>query len=342
MDRQARIRRGFTLIELLVVIAIIAVLIALLLPAVQAAREAARRSQCVNNLKQIGIGILNYESSVGALPIGTFINSTIDPTPCTAQRGYNLFEYILPQVEQTAVFNSINFNSPNGYKSALNQTATANKIASYVCPTDPPNTPNPSNPPGQVLNYQTPQCSYGFVAGVTESLYYPLTSGPNCGAVPPDGVFGQNWNYPISSITDGLSNTAFVGEVSRFVNEPPSVLNSWPLTGFNTQTIPASAPVDTRTIGYAYTVPQINAQAQQYPVHPNVYSVTTLSDLQTWYTFPLAATYGQYGFRSQHPGGANFVFGDGSVRFLKSTINLTVYRAVGTRAGGEIISADGL
>jgi len=339
MERPSRPRRGFTLIELLVVIAIIAVLIALLLPAVQAAREAARRSQCVNNLKQLGLAISNYESSIGSLPIGTFGTHTSDTDqgPCSSFRAYNVFEYILPYMEQAPIYNSINFSTQYGYKSEFNVTAFSNIITSYLCPSDLPNTPNA---PGFV---PTPQGSYAMVVGVTESMsFYTSKTDPNCGSITPDGVFGNNWNYLLRDVTDGLSNTAFFGEASRFRNEPSSYVSPWTYTGLRTSTIPASAPVDIRPLGYAYVVPQINAQAQSYAAIPAVYNPQTVADLQNWWQMPLAATYGQYGFRSQHPGGANFVFGDGSVRFLKQTINPVTYRAVGTRAGGEVISSDQL
>ncbi len=339
MESRNRSTRGFTLIELLVVIAIIAVLIALLLPAVQAAREAARRSQCTNNLKQIGLAILNYESVVGALPIGSFGTSVRDtPKPCSSYRAYNVFEYILPYAEQGPVYNSINFNSQFGYRSGFNVTAFNNVINSYLCPSDQPNNPLDVTK-GSI---PTKQSSYSMVVGVTECMRYgTATTDPNCGAIEPDGVFGRNWNYTLASITDGTSNTAFVGEQSRFRNEPASYVDSWSLVGLRTSTIPESGPVDTRPFGFGYVVPQINAQAQNYG-STTVFTPQYVSDLQTWWQQPLAATYGQFGFRSNHPGGANFVFGDGSVRYIKQSINAATYRAIGTRASGEVISADQL
>ncbi len=331
-------RRGFTLIELLVVIAIIAVLIALLLPAVQSAREAARRMSCVNNLKQIGLGILSYESSIGRLPIGTI---TVTPAErCGGNaRFFNLFEYVMPFTEQTSVYNSINFNSPFGYQDVNNTTGLSTLIGTYVCPSDLPSFPLVVSQG----NVPTPQLSYGMVAGVGESLLYgyAVTSPPQpyCDAIQPDGPFGKNYCYGLSGVTDGLSNTLLMGETSRFVGEPaafsngePSFFSTWSMAG----RVHAGTMNDYRTLGFAYVVPQINAPAQQYLVT----AIITGSNIATWYTDPRSLTYGQFGFRSLHPGGANFLVGDGSVKFLKSGINPSTYRALGTRACGEIISGD--
>ncbi len=338
-------KRGFTLIELLVVIAIIAVLIALLLPAVQAAREAARRSQCVNNLKQIGLAIANYESSIGALPIGSFVNSPSDGNgSCNGQRYYNIFEYIMPFCEQVPLYNGINFQSVAGEYSLRNSTVLNTKVANYICPSDLPNFPLDTSK-GLI---PTPQGSYAMSVGVKDSMTYSANPGDGydkaCLQIDPDGVFGVNYDYKLADVTDGLSNTIFVGEASRFRNEPttalpdgtPSFHGAWPMTGvfwgpgvYN----------DDRAICWAYVVPRINAPFQQYSI-TNVYSPSTYADFSTWWTNPLAITYGQVGFRSQHPGGANFVFGDGSVRYLKETMNLATYRALGTRAGSEVVSAD--
>src|SRR5579871_3450213 len=131
-----RLRRpGFTLIELLVVIAIIAVLIALLLPAVQAAREAARRSQCVNNLKQIGLACYNYESATGTYPLGNITWSAADNPNCTGTfYGHTAMSYILPYVENGSLYNIMNFVRP--YNSTQQLTAYQTKISVYLCPSD--------------------------------------------------------------------------------------------------------------------------------------------------------------------------------------------------------------
>src|SRR4051794_29509487 len=153
--RSVATRRAFTLIELLVVIAIIAILIALLLPAVQAAREAARQAQCRNNLKQIGLAILNYESAHGALPIGAVLYNAGDaasncggapgPSGAGSPRDFTMLTLILPFLEQSTVYNSVNFSLradgifSNGVNAgAANSTGLLSTIGSYLCPTDSP------------------------------------------------------------------------------------------------------------------------------------------------------------------------------------------------------------
>jgi prepilin-type N-terminal cleavage/methylation domain-containing protein/prepilin-type processing-associated H-X9-DG protein len=334
-------RRGFTLIELLVVIAIIAVLIALLLPAVQAAREAARRAQCVNNLKQIGLAIANYENAHGILPIGVFGASIYDVPPCdqsspiSNHKTVNAFALILPYLEATAQYNSINFYVSAAY--GRNSTGYNTKLAVYVCPSDIPSTPNDVTK-GLL---PTPQTSYALNIGVTEVIMYGFynTSGtavPGCEALPQgDGPFNKNYCYTFAAITDGLSNTILVGERSRVKDEPASPNEMWsisyPFTGVLGELHPT---------GYAYVVPQINAPLQKLSQAAVASTIITPTNIQTWYTSPGALTLGNLGFRSLHPNGANFVFGDGSVKFLKQSINPVTFRALGTRAYGEVLSAD--
>jgi prepilin-type N-terminal cleavage/methylation domain-containing protein/prepilin-type processing-associated H-X9-DG protein len=338
-------RAGFTLIELLVVIAIIGVLIALLLPAVQAAREAARRSQCTNNLKQIGLAIMNYESSRGSLPMGTFYS--VPWEQCQGvPRFFNTFIYMMPYMEQAPAFNAVNFDTSFGVLSIKNVTAMNTVISSYICPSDLPNTkldPNQGFVP-------TPQTSYAMSIGVTECIYWAFASvDPYCGAIEPDGAFGSYWTVKLADFRDGQSNTILYGEATRFRNEPstypagnpnagiPSFYNSW------VESISIDQPGtlnDTRIQGGAYVVPKINAPAIANLTFDKILTPNTFQDLQTWYLRPNAVNYGQMGFRSLHPGGANFVFGDGSVKFLKESVNLATYRALGTRGGGEVVSAD--
>jgi prepilin-type processing-associated H-X9-DG protein len=240
---------------------------------------------------------------------------------------------MLSYLEQGPAYNAINFTSRSGYNSILNVTAFSTRVGPYLCPSDLPSTPlNPAA--GQV---PTPQCSYAMVVGRSEAMIYTLPSpAPNCGAIPPDGVFGRNWNVAFKEVTDGLSNTVVIGEAARFRNEPSSYFSPYSFTGITFQ--PATMN-DTRPMCYAYVVPAINAPAQQYTL-TSFFSPKLITDLQTWYTNPKLLTYGQLGFRSRHPGGANFVFGDGSVKFLKESINPVTYRALGTKAGGEVLSAD--
>jgi len=329
-------RRAFTLIELLVVIAIIAVLIALLLPAVQAAREAARRAQCVNNLKQMGLALHNYESANGAFPIGLirYTKPACHSGDSNSNRRHTLFAFILPYMEQTTVHNGLNFHF--GASFAVNITAQETRIAAYVCPSDLPST-GPINPPGGPLQFiGVNQSSYSGVAGTIELFrrrYDPPTNDANCSHIEGDGTFVISFNYKISSIVDGTSNTLFLGETSRFVGQPASWQNAWNYgewAGLVGASGSGSLPM-----GIAYLAARPNSRLIDADVIPIIDP-----DPFTWYKKATAQAYGNFGFRSQHPGGVNFLMGDGSVKFIKQTINLPTYWALGTRAGGEVISAD--
>jgi prepilin-type N-terminal cleavage/methylation domain-containing protein/prepilin-type processing-associated H-X9-DG protein len=327
---------GFTLIELLVVIAIIAVLIALLLPAVQAAREAARRSQCINNLKQIGLGIANYESANTTYPIGTTTKNGNNGVNCgDANRWYNVFMFIMPYTEQTQVFNSLNFSIPN-FQTLANTTVTSTKIATYICPSDLPNIPLSATANG----FGFSQTSYGFSVGLTDTAawgFFSATSGA-CDAIVTEGVFMKNYAWRVADVNDGLSNTIFFGETSRYTKDPGTYWCWWanPLSVWAD-----GAGPDYRICGAGYTVPQINAPLQLTVAQSPVYSASSASG---WWSqasvYAISKTFGQWGFRSNHSGGANFLMGDGSVKFLKQSISSTAYMALGTKAGSEVVGSD--
>ena len=200
-------RRGFTLIELLVVIAIIGVLIALLLPAVQAAREAARRIQCMNNLKQIGLAVHNYESSVGTLPLGCVV--TFDQANNPVFNGWGITARILPYIEGQAQFNACNFNLPN--ETPENDTAMRMGIATYLCPSDGQNRVIFIDD-GQPRN----NTNYAFNRGDW------FVWGGSASAPQPGRPFRVNITVPIAAVTDGLSNTLFAAEVKTHT---PYLLN---------------------------------------------------------------------------------------------------------------------
>jgi len=359
MQRPKKVRRGFTLIELLVVIAIIGVLIALLLPAVQAAREAARRAQCINNLKQIGLGLFNYESAQGSFPPGTLTRSQLDlPTACNNVQAHTMFAFILPYMELSTVYNAINFDLPAwGYSGGqsrtvggltgnfglMQATAYTTKVTTYLCPSDQYTKMNNPTVTDVIVNgtgNPYSPSSYAGVAGKIESMYYGYYGYniPYCEVnsnLAPDGIFGKNYAYKISEIRDGTSNTLMVGETSRFLNEPGSNFNFWN-RGPGAFVDDVGSGIRLQVV--AYTVPKINAG--QTGVSPGY-----LTDPFNWWNlalYPQSANEGGFGFRSLHPGGANFLVGDGTVKFVKQTLNPIVYEALGTKAGGEIIPGDAI
>ncbi len=362
-----RSRAGFTLIELLVVIAIIGVLVGLLLPAVQAAREAARRAQCSNNLKQVGLALANYESAIGSFPPGAIYYNSGDggANACSGfhqSRAFGAFAFLLPYMEQSAAFAAINFNLSSGGPGgtwgginvgAINSTGLGLRVSSYICPSDfPQGQDDGSGRPSAQTSYAPSGGTWNVVA------YY---SGPDCWQQDPgNGAFDDATVYRTSSFRDGLSQTIVVGETARFPNDPDAALNQWSRPGFygvSTTFDPTGKTV--RPQGFAFEVPRINApmKAGDYPggyagpgigggsPGPNALPPGTpypdTSDYKAWLlNLAVYKEYGQWGFRSNHPGGAHFLFGDGSVHFLKATIHLATYQALGTRNGREVVGSD--
>ncbi|MBX6316418.1 MAG: DUF1559 domain-containing protein [Isosphaeraceae bacterium] len=305
-------RRGFTLIELLVVIAIIGVLIALLLPAVQSAREAARRAQCINNLKQIALACHNYVDKNGVFP------TQIGGVP----NWFNQWDYrtswmvqILPELEQTNLFNAYNFTTQDRANySWTNTTVIATPLATFYCPSyaglkvrvgkdvSDYNSYAGSIPAGADKWNIAGTCYKGNL-GDNKTSVYPgsnNTLGDLNGTTPTaTGLFWRaTMAVPLAAITDGTSNTMLAGETLP----DTCAWNAW--SESNDSVAVTSIP--------------LNQKANKDPL---IWSYC-------------------YGFRSQHPGGANFAMADGSVRFLKETINLMIYRGLSTRAGGEVISQD--
>jgi prepilin-type N-terminal cleavage/methylation domain-containing protein/prepilin-type processing-associated H-X9-DG protein len=345
-------RGGFTLIELLVVIAIIAILIALLLPAVQSAREAARRAQCVNNLKQTALAAHNYESATGTFPMGNralplYFSPSFGICDYNAWLGHSAFVYILPYVENGNVYNAYNLQRP--YSSYANVTGISVRVATFICPSDMDAAPSPAG------DISPAQNSYGTSRGLQETIVFnwantfplPDPTGlypQTCNYGGGDGMFGPEGSVRIPAVRDGLSNTFLFGEVSRFGNEPAgSTFYFANIAGFWIGP-PWSAsspfwPGDLRITSGAYQVPRLNSP-------PDTTGAVFAACFATafyppdWIPVPACQNLGQFGFRSLHPGGANFAMADGSVKFIKNSIDLGTYRALGTRALGEVVSAD--
>jgi prepilin-type N-terminal cleavage/methylation domain-containing protein/prepilin-type processing-associated H-X9-DG protein len=309
----SRRRAGFTLIELLVVIAIIGVLIALLLPAVQAAREAARRAQCTNNLKQIGIAMHNYHDALGALPMGQ--------VPVTS---YSALSLALPYFEQSTSYAAVNFSLPNSDPS--NNTVRMTQISSFLCPSDYPNR-LPSR--GAATNYH---------ANKGGQVIWTDATGPNAGMPAPNGIFVYGLSVRFAEVSDGTSNTAFFSE--RTLADGNNAVVS-PLEDVFFSPASPATPDEAMQICRAVN---INDLATQFPLFmgapwlngQHTYQhISPPNDRSCGYFLINRATMPP---SSRHPGGVNVLLGDGSVRFVKQTINLATWRGLGTRSSGEILA----
>jgi prepilin-type N-terminal cleavage/methylation domain-containing protein/prepilin-type processing-associated H-X9-DG protein len=297
---------AFTLIELLVVIAIIALLVGLLLPAVQAAREAARRAQCVNNLKQLGLAFHNYEQINRVLPPGYVSN--FDANGNDTGPGWAWAAMVLPQYEQTPIFSAINFGL--AIEAPASATCRLAKVSNFFCPSDPTasvywavNRDFATGAPLQNICQVAPS-NYVGVYGIGE---------PGPGG---NGAFYRNSAVALRDITDGTALTIVVGERSHRLGEA-----TW--VGAVTNAI--MYPTDNDNVG-KYATETSSGMVLGHvgegagPGDPN-------SDVNQFY--------------SLHSGrGVNFLFGDGHAAFLKSTMNYQTYLALATRAGGEVVSAD--
>jgi prepilin-type N-terminal cleavage/methylation domain-containing protein/prepilin-type processing-associated H-X9-DG protein len=342
---------GFTLIELLVVIAIIAVLIALLLPAVQAAREAARRSQCVNNMKQIGLAVANYESTVGCIVPGYVslcgsgncatpgvLPSSVavpgyNPDPFTLDNGpgWGWLAMLLPYAEQAPLANATNFNLPTWV--AQNGTTVTTQIGVFLCPSA--NNPTPTCPMVDanlnllpVANQFFARANYQYNMGWNDTSIRPPNTSYDDARLGCNGPLYRNSRVPYAGVTDGLSNTVFASEKTPYLADA-----SWVgiIPGYRHFAYNAFASLGTGGAGVDYDYPGALLASHS---GPSLYEVPQVIHPPN---SPLGHT---DEFFSLHPGGANVLMGDGSVRFVKQSINLLAWQALSSRANGEVISAD--
>ncbi len=320
--------RGFTLIELLVVIAIIAVLIALILPAVQSAREAARRAQCANNLKQIGLAMHNYAT----------VTDTTPPGWKGCCWGTWLI-YVMPYLEQNTLYDSWNFSgnniwggnfdSPFRYGGPTNLTVSSTRVSSYYCPSDGGNTSLvggqswPVTSQNYVVNFGNTSATQDTTLDGVVFLGAPFT---DIGS-PVTAIYGSSTSpaaiggiIRLSAITDGLSNTMLTSEVI--------VGQGYDLRGFSWWFEGAAFEA---YLGPNSTLPDL-MQSQGYCNYPNLNNPPCIQ-APSIVSITNAA-------RSRHPGGVNVGMADGSVRNIRNSINLFTWRALSTTQGGEIISGD--
>jgi len=336
-NRALASRLGFTLIEMLVVLSIIGLLTALLLPAVQSARETARRVQCANNLKQIGLALSSYEGANRSFPLN-WRSPRVDPDRgwpwYVAARPYSALTRLLPDLEQRPLYNSINFNVENyptengsDFPFPQNTTAHTANLVGFLCPSD-----TSSGPTSHGCNYRG---NYGVGPGIatTQGTY---DSGNGFYAFP--GVLNP------SSFPDGLSHTVAYSERLRGTGTGSGVFPSRDFGDILVMAYCVEGDADNaleccrlassrgfpayRMAGFTWFYGDFECAAYNHAQEPNGHVPDAIAS-GLWYGVATA--------RSHHPGGVNCLMADGSVRFMKESISRRVWRGLGTRNGDELV-----
>jgi prepilin-type N-terminal cleavage/methylation domain-containing protein/prepilin-type processing-associated H-X9-DG protein len=342
-------RRAFTLIELLVVIAIIAILIGLLLPAVQKVRAAAARAQCLNNLKQLGLAMHNYEGAMGHLP-PAFVNTT--PAAWAGLPPYffswSALAALNPFLEQTAIYNMMDLTQPIWMPTAPYNISPANAFAVqqvvklFLCPSDKM---QPVINPGDYGEPTMGPTNYAVCVGTGTTNGGPPFGSP----LNSDGMFTAGQGYKITDVTDGSSNTAMMSESvlgdgpensGTPPDNPRAVQTMYAYTGFGTPLSDAACAgagawnVSNRR-GYSWAIGEMRCASYNHYYTPNalIYDCVT-NDLTTITSMAFRAA------RSWHTNGVNVLFGDGSGRFVSQSVSLTTWRALATRSVGDLPGSD--
>lgn len=302
-ESASRRANAFTLVELLVVIAIIGILVALLLPAVQAAREAARRSMCSNNFKQVSLALQNYADAKKSFPAGTYLwqsNTCSNPAPgSNGYRGWGWASFVLPYLEENGIYDRFDFRGrPIDLPSPrVNFPVTAEFVKAFLCPSEPQ---GPElvfmTGDGQNGTHQDDDCGNTNMAGVADSVDW------TCDGSEPrnngDGMLFNNSRVRFKDILDGTSHTLIIGEA---IGLDPGSHQGFPWVTWNT----------------LHTANGINTALYQKP--SSFWAVAEMS------------------FSSHHPGGCHFALVDGSVQFLSDNVSLPILKALTTRKGNEVI-----